>query len=113
MSARLDFIDREKRVLWICFEGRGDELEANLCAYGVRYVPGFRCGRVGIEFDWPLEIKGKPGKPGTWGEPAESAVTIVEILTMRQGVTKRHEADFLHALGIVQQHQAAQAEAAS
>jgi len=107
MSTHLEFIDREKQVLWICYEGRGDELEMNLRIYSVRYVPGFRNGRVGIEYTrWDNPLLGQKSAL------VEAAVTIVDILTMRQGVTKRHEATFVESLGIVQQHQAT-VEAAS
>jgi hypothetical protein len=98
-GTHLDFIDREKKVLWISYDGRGDELEANLRAYGVYYVPGFRNGRVGIEFARPcLEAQGHASKL------TEAAVTIVSILTMRSGVTKQMEEDFICSLQIVQEH---------
>jgi hypothetical protein len=108
LSAHLSQIDREKKVLWISYEGRGDELEMNLRAYGVRYVPGFCNGRVGIEYSR------RDNPPlGRSSELDEAAVTLVDILTMRQGVTKRHEAAFIAAQGVVQQHQADYEEAAS
>jgi hypothetical protein len=107
-GTHLDFIDREKKVLWISYEGQGDELEANLRAYGVEYVPGFRNGRVGIEFTSEcLEANGRPSKL------AEAAVTLVAILTMRSGVTKSMEKDFFSALSDVQAHSRTYEEEAS
>jgi hypothetical protein len=91
VSAAIDFVDPQKRVMWISYEGRGDELEANLRAYGVEYVPDFRHGRVGITYT----LKAAP----------EDAVTLVDILTMRCGVNKGHEDAFHGALYRVQEVQ--------
>jgi len=108
MSAHIDFIDRAKRVLWICYEGRGDELEMNLRTYGVEYVPAFRHGRVGISY-----ARSCPEDKGEHALLADSAEELVEILTMRSGVTKKQEKHFAAALSIVQSYQSEVGEAAS
>lgn len=108
MSAHLDFIDTQKRVLWICYEGRGDELEMNLRTYAVEYVPAFRHGRVGICFS-----RACPEEKGERSTLADQASELVSILTMRRGITEALERRFAQALSIVQKHQASLSEVAS
>ena len=108
MSAHIDFIDRAKRVLWICYEGRGDELEMNLRIYGIEYVPAFRNGRVGISF-----TRYCPEEKGEQAELAKAAEDLVDILTQRSGVTKKQERRFADALSIVQHFQEQATEVAS
>jgi len=100
MSARLDYIDKEKRVLWIVYEGRGDELEANLRTYGIEYVPTFRNGRVGIGYS-----RSAPEDKDKSSQLSECAVTVVALLTIRSGITKSQENDFAYALSMVQGYQ--------
>jgi hypothetical protein len=109
MSAHVDFIDKAKRILWMSYDGQGDQLEANLRAYGVEYVPDFRHGRVGISFVRPCSSDGLM-KSNTL---EYAACEIIDILTMRSGVTKSHESRFMNALATVQEHQRESAEAAS
>jgi len=108
MSAHLDYIDKEKRVLWISYIGRGDELEANLRTYGVEYIPAPHSGRVGIGYSRPA-----PEDKGKSSELSENAVTIVALLTIRSGVTRSQELDFAYALSVVQGYQRELAEATS
>ncbi|HOX30889.1 MAG TPA: hypothetical protein PLB91_01085 [Spirochaetales bacterium] len=108
MSAHIDFIDTTKRVIWACYEGRGDELEANLRGYGVEYIPTFRNGRIGIGF-----ARYCPEERGEQAQLAKAVEDLVDILTQRSGVTKQQERRFVEALSIVQSFQAQVSEVAS
>ena len=96
-GACVSYIDREKRVVWVSFEGRGDELEGNLRGYGVEYVPSFRGCRVGLPF-----YHSGPEDKGEQGEFSKAAVELVEILTQRAGITKAMMERFVEALSSVQ-----------
>ena len=108
MSSHIDFIDTAKRVLWVCYEGRGDELEMNLRIYGVEYIPAFRNGRVGISF-----TRYCPEEKDERAELSQAAEDLVDILTQRSGVTKKQERRFADALSIVQHFQVQVSEVAS
>lgn len=105
-GACVSYIDREKRVVWVSFVGRGDELEGNLRGYGVEYVPAFRVGRVGLPY-----YRSGPEDKGEQGDFSKAATALVEILTQRTGITKAMEERFAEALSTVQDGQALAAEA--
>lgn len=96
-GACISSIDREKRVVWVSFEGRGDELEGNLRGYGVEYVPAFRVYRVGLPY-----YRSGPEDKGEQGEFSNAAIELVEILTQRAGITKAMMERFVGALSTVQ-----------
>lgn len=99
MSAHLDFDDQEMKVLWITFDGRADELEANLRMYGIEYVAPFHHGRVGITYVEPIVKHGRREFIG-------ASETLIDILTMRQGINDDDRKRFHSALVIVQKGQA-------
>jgi hypothetical protein len=107
-GAHIDFIDRAKRVLWLSYDGQGDQLEANLRAYGVEYVPDFRHGRVGISF-----TQSCPETEGARGLLSDSTEDLLQILTTRSGITIAMEKKFFCALTVVQEHQRDRVEASS
>lgn len=98
MSARLDFIDHDAGVVWVSYEGRGDELATNLRVYCVDFVPSLRVGRVGIPFRTPLRAE-------TAEVLTDAAVGVVDLLTVRRGVTKREEREFGSKLITIQSFQ--------
>lgn len=104
MSTHIDFVDRVARVAWICFDGRGDELEANMRAYGIEYVPAFRQGCVGVTYRMGIEETVR-------ARFFDAAVEAVDLLTMRRGITRAQEETFAVDLGLVQDCQMAAAEA--
>lgn len=95
MSASCCLIDREKGVAWIVYQGVADELYANLRSYGVDFIPSLYSGRVGITFRRALNDAALEVLSG-------SAATVVELMTVRRGVTKRDEREFYTALVVVQ-----------
>jgi hypothetical protein len=105
MSARANYWDREKRVLWLIYEGRGGELEANLRGYSVDYVPALHTGWIGICY--------RPGMSDADRNLfMDSAIEIVELLTARRGITQTQQRRFLGELATVQNYQYHLAEAA-
>jgi hypothetical protein len=108
VNAHVDFIDREKRVVWVSYVGRGDELRANLAGYAVDYVPSFFLGRVGLTYS-----RSCPEDRGEAGRFSEAAVTIISILTMRAGITKGMREEFGICLHEIQTAQKSVMEAAS
>lgn len=102
MSAHVDFIDRGARVAWVTFDGRGDELGANLKAYCIEHIPGIRFGRVGISFQ-----SAYPETEGKEGGFSKACSIVVDLLTRRQSVTKREEESFAGALEFIQNAQRA------
>jgi len=95
MSARVSSIDRDAGVVWISYEGRGDELSANFSVYGVSFVPSLRNGVIGLPF-----------KDGMGDDSVssfgEAAAKLVGVLTLRCGITEKHEQAFATSLMIVQ-----------
>ena len=98
MSARVSSVDRDAGVVWIAYEGRGDELSANLSVYGVAFVPALRNGVVGITFKKALG----DDLVSVFGDAASD---LISVLTARSGITERHERMFATSLMIVQMGQ--------
>jgi len=97
MSARVEKDDHEVGVLWIIYEGRGDELAANLRTYCVDFVPSLYFSRVGIPFRQGLD-----SEPTEFGVFAAAACSMIDLLTACRGVTEREEREFGTNLFIVQ-----------
>ncbi len=95
MSARVEKADHEVGVLWITYEGRGDELSANLRSYCVDFVPSLYFSRIGISFRPGLDSE-------AFGIFDAAALSMIDLLTARRGVTEREEREFAKSLLIVQ-----------
>ena len=99
-AAIVNRIDEQARVVHISFSGVREELLANMRCYGVKFLPALtNRNTVGI-----------PYKAGMRKEAvalfAKSAMEIIDIWTMRGGVTKRIESDFARAFLVVAANQA-------
>lgn len=106
MSAYAERFDRETRTLWVSYDGRGDELEANLRAYAVDYVPGFHYSRIGLSYHPGLTEEGRENF-------RENAEIVIDLLTARRGISPAEERRFATALVVVQSYQRLHAEAVS
>jgi hypothetical protein len=107
MSVRVESWDKEKSVLWLIYEGRGDELEANLHFYCIDYVSSkafsTRTGWIGICY--------RPGMSDTERNLfLDSAIKVVELLTARSGITHEQERRFAGHVSTVQAYQCSAAE---
>ena len=108
MSAHVDYIDREKRVVWISFLGRGDGLKVDLQSNAVDYVPSFYLGRIGLTY-----CRALPEDRGEIGRFSRAAVELVEVLTARSGITREMRDKFISSLHEIQTAQGSMTEAAS
>lgn len=107
MSARVEKADDEVGVLWIIYEGRGDELAANLQTYCVEFVPSLYFSRVGIPYR-----PGLSSQPTAFGVFAGAACSMIDLLTACRGVTEQEEREFAVNLMTVQSSQEERMEAA-
>jgi hypothetical protein len=99
-AAIVNRIDEQARVVHISFSGVREELLANMRCYGIKFLPTLtNRNTVGI-----------PYKAGLGKEAvalfAKSAMEIIDIWTMRGGVTKRIESDFARSFLVVTANQA-------
>jgi len=95
MSANCLTVDREAGVAWIGYQGCADELAANLRAYGVEFIPTLHFGRIGIRFRNALN-------DAALGVLKDAAAEVVDLMTVRRGITERDERRFFTSLVIVQ-----------
>lgn len=103
MSVHVHNWDRASRVLWLIYEGRGDELEANLRGYCVEYVGGSSGGLT--RHGW-IGICYRPGMSDADRNLfMDSAIELLELLTARSGISPAQERRFAAELATVQNYQ--------
>lgn len=95
MSARGYYLDRETCVLWVAYEGRGDELPASLSIYNVLFIMSPHRGRIGLPYRQALS-------EDALAAFVHSAARVVSTLVARHGTSRAERDDFATALIVVQ-----------